>query len=410
MSSQRCFRAALATGGVLRSACRPALLTASMRPVICTTQKRGVSLAAAAYQQAAARQHEAPACSVASAVAKDDILTVKFGNGTEGQLPFVWLRDNCQCPQCFSVEALGRKLLMDDLDIDVHPTKVQQESDSGLTVEWSDGHMGEYPAQWLKERAFTPTARALHKMRYAVRKEAWGAEHTMKEYDYRTLMADDRELLDWLLTMERKGSAMVRNTPQKDIAGPELIEHIAYVKQSHYGPHSPVINRPNTNNVAFTNAKLGMHNDLPQYEHMPGIIFIQCVAQHPGAGGESIVTDGLFAAEELRRNHPEDFKILSSTDMYFWDKGHANYSWEMPEFYKIAKFPVIRINGDNEVVQIAVNNAIRDSHMDLPPTGGQEILRCLQALPQHPVRQRHDLQDGAGRHDDPGQRAVPARA
>uniref|UniRef100_A0A0P4VXA7 TauD/TfdA-like domain-containing protein n=1 Tax=Scylla olivacea TaxID=85551 RepID=A0A0P4VXA7_SCYOL len=100
------------------------------------------------------------------------------------------------------------------------------------------------------------------------------------------------------------------------------------------------------------------------------------MAQHPGAGGESIVTDGLFAAEELRRNHPEDFKILSSTDMYFWDKGHANYSWEMPEFYKIAKFPVIRVNGNNEVMQIAVNNAIRDSHMDLPP---QEVKKYYAA-------------------------------
>ena len=130
--------------------------------------------------------------------------------------------------------------------------------------------------------------------------------------------------------------------------------------------------------------------------------------QHPGAGGESIVSDGLFAAEELRRDHPEDFKILASTDIYFWDKGQANYSWEMPEFFKIAKFPVIRwvtvcsasttlgdrtialpvvtspftscpwwlqhplppflrLNSNNEVVQIAVNNAIRDSHMDLPP-------------------------------------------
>lgn len=36
-------------------------------------------------------------------------------------------------------------------------------------------------------------------------------------------------------------------------------------------PHSPVINRPESNNVAFTNAKLGMHNDLAQYEHMPGV-------------------------------------------------------------------------------------------------------------------------------------------
>lgn len=306
------------------------------------------------------------ASGVVSSVQQSDILKVKFSDGTEGELPFVWLRDNCQCPQCYSAEAMGRKFLMDDLDTEVHPTEVQEHTD-GLLVSWSDGHQSEFTTKWLQNRAFTPTARALQRERYAHRREPWGAEHRMKDFEYSKLMSDDRELLDWLVTMERKGSAMVRNAPKKDVAGPELIEHIAYVKQSHFGPHSPVINRPNTNNVAFTNAKLGMHNDLPQYEHMAGIIFIQCVEQHPGAGGESVVADGLFAAEELRRNHPEDFKILASTDMYFWDKGHGNYSWEMPEFYKIAKFPVIRVNGNNEVVQIAVNNAIRDSHMDLPP-------------------------------------------
>ncbi|KAG0716176.1 Gamma-butyrobetaine dioxygenase [Chionoecetes opilio] len=327
--------------------------------------QRNVSLTAAA-RQLASPQTKPLSSGVVSSSLQNEFMDVKFGDGTSGQLPFVWLRDNCQCPECFSVEAQGRKLLYHDLDIEVQPTKVQEHID-GLTVDWSDGHKSEFSTKWLQNRAFTPTARAMHRERYALRKEPWGAEHRMKDFDYNTMMSDDRELLDWLLTMERKGSAMLRNVPKRDVAGPEIIAHIAYVKMSHYGPHSPVINRPNTNNVAFTNAKLGMHNDLPQYEHMPGIIFIHCVEQHPGPGGESISSDGLFAAEELRRNYPEDFKILSTTDMYFWDKGHANYSWEMPEFFKISKFPVIRVNANNEVLQIAVNNSTRDSHMDLSP-------------------------------------------
>ncbi|MPC28824.1 Gamma-butyrobetaine dioxygenase [Portunus trituberculatus] len=231
--------------------------------------QRDLSLTAAA-RQFAAPQLKSPVSGVVSSKLRNDILEVKFGDGTEGRLPFVWLRDNCQCPQCFSVEALGRKLLLDDLDIEIQPTEVQESID-GLIVKWSDGHKSEYPTKWLQSRSFMPASRAIHRERYALRKEPWGAEHTMRDFDYNTMMSDDRVLLDWLLTMERKGSAMVRNAPKKDVAGPELIEHIAYVKQSHYGPHSPVINRPNTNNVAFTNAKLGMHNDLPQYEHMPGL-------------------------------------------------------------------------------------------------------------------------------------------
>lgn len=72
------------------------------------------------------------------------------------------------------------------------------------------------------------------------------------------------------------------------------------------------------------------------------IIFIHCVKQHIGTGGESVISDGLFGAEILRRNHPEAFNILTSTDIYFWDKGHANFDWEMDEFYKISKMPVLK--------------------------------------------------------------------
>ncbi|KAK8391372.1 hypothetical protein O3P69_017167 [Scylla paramamosain] len=370
------FYGAATQRGATKTQVRRVWSGCSSRSSLCGQEgaQRGLSLTAAASQFELSLT-KPPVSGVVSSKLWNDMLEVKFGDGTEGRLPFVWLRDNCQCSQCFSVEGLGRKFLIDDLDVEVQPTKVE-ESMQGLTVKWSDGHQSEYSTNWLQNRAFTPSSRALHREKYALRKEQWGAEHRIKDFDYNTLMSNERVLLDWLLTMERKGSAMVRNVPQKDVAGQELIEHIAFVKQCHYGPHSPVINRPNSNNVAFTNAKLGLHNDLPAYEHMPGIIFIQCLAQHPGAGGESIVTDGLFAAEELRRKRPEDFKILSSTDMYFWDKGHANYSWEMPEFYKIAKFPVIKVNGNNEVVQIAVSNTTRDSHMDLPP---QEVKKYYAA-------------------------------
>lgn len=38
--------------------------------------------------------------------------------------------------------------------------------------------------------------------------------------------------------------------------------------------------------------------------------------------------------------------------------------------------PFPRVNGSNEVVQIAINNAIRDSHMDLP---AQDVKRYYTA-------------------------------
>ncbi|XP_068241830.1 gamma-butyrobetaine dioxygenase-like [Palaemon carinicauda] len=325
------------------------------------------SLAAAARQQEAVKDTPAsrPENSIVDASTGKEGIYLKFGDLTTTEMPYVWLRDNCLCPDCYSPQALGRKFLLTDLQLDVQVTKMESTAEM-VRLQWNDGHVSEYSSDWLHARAFTPTARAKRRNTYAYKREPWGADHRLKEFDYETMKKDDKVLLEWLVTMETQGSAMLKNVPDKETAGPEMIEHIAFVKQSHYGPRSPVINRPNTNNVAFTNAKLGMHNDLPQYEHMPGIIFIHCVEQHVGTGGESVITDGLFGAEYLRRNHPQAFEILTSTDSYFWDKGHANYSWEMDEFYKIARFPIITLDSQKEVVRIAVNNAIRDSYIDLP--------------------------------------------
>ncbi|XP_068241831.1 gamma-butyrobetaine dioxygenase-like [Palaemon carinicauda] len=364
MASRRSARTLLSGLNSLRNvAANHVRASTTLRP----TNLRRFSLAAAARQQQAMAESSAPLTenSIVEATTAKEGITLKFGDLTTTEMPYVWLRDNCRCPDCYSPEALGRKFLLTDLQVDVQATKMESNAEM-VRVEWDDGHVSEYPSEWLHARAFTPTARAKRRNTYAYKREPWGADHRLKEFDYETMKKDDKVLLEWLVTMETQGSAMLKNVPDKETAGPEMIEHIAFVKQSHYGPRSPVINRPNTNNVAFTNAKLGMHNDLPQYEQMPGIIFIHCVEQHVGTGGESVITDGLFGAEYLRRNHPQAFEILTSTDSYFWDKGHANYSWEMDEFYKIARFPIITLDSQKEVVRIAVNNAIRDSYIDLP--------------------------------------------
>ncbi len=39
--------------------------------------------------------------------------------------PILWLRDNCQCPQCFNESAMSRRLLMRDLDPDTTPSQIK---------------------------------------------------------------------------------------------------------------------------------------------------------------------------------------------------------------------------------------------------------------------------------------------
>ncbi|RXG67150.1 Gamma-butyrobetaine dioxygenase [Armadillidium vulgare] len=210
--------------------------------------------------------------------------------------------------------------------------------------------------------------------------QPWGSNTKPDSFNYNDLVKDDKTLLKWLLTMEVKGVTLIKKSPDDPDAGPKFIEHVGFVKPTHYGRRSPVIVRENSNNLAFSSVKLGLHNDLPQYYHQPGIILIHTVEQHRGKGGESTISDGLLAAEILRRENPVAFDILTKTNVYFWDKGQANINMESEEFYKINRGPIIGLNCDNKFEIMRVNNQIRDSHLDLPPDEVNSFYEAMKSL------------------------------
>ena len=47
------------------------------------------------------------------------VLSVKWDTGKEETYPAVWLRDNCQCPDCYVESAMSRKLQMKNLDVNI---------------------------------------------------------------------------------------------------------------------------------------------------------------------------------------------------------------------------------------------------------------------------------------------------
>ena len=53
-----------------------------------------------------------------------DTITVTWDSGVTSEFPAVWLRDNCQCPQCFHESEIARNIVMSTLDVDVKPTEL----------------------------------------------------------------------------------------------------------------------------------------------------------------------------------------------------------------------------------------------------------------------------------------------
>lgn len=339
-----------------------------------------------------AQAHSEPT-GIRAAEAGKEVLEVTFADGSHSAFPYCWLRDNCQCHECFDHDALCRKLTLEDWQHDDSPASVQVEEDGGgVGLQWISGHSSRYEAQWLQQHAFTATARDAQRSFLALRKELWSTELELPRLDYEAVMHQDTAMLDFLVTLERKGVVVLTKAPREPGTVFSIINNIGYVKPTHYGVHYPIRSKVSASSLAYTDQRLGMHNDLPYFNYVPGIIFLHCITQFEGEGGENDLSDGFQVARYLKEHHPGEYRILTDTPVYFWDKGTAQVKEETTEYHKIINLPILvedRVSG----AVVRVNNSqLRNSYLDLSPhlvTRWYAALRLFnQTVDQHSIRNK----------------------
>ena len=163
---------------------------------------------------------------------------------------YVWLRDNCRCPQCFnpglnqrfidSLSALGR----------ANPTSLSlSASEDGetttLRVVWDDGHKSDYSAEWLSQNAYDGS------IDYGENKEipssldtrqepqGWGQEIAADppRMAYDDLCESNAKFLEWSGLMEKYGFVFVDGTPLDIESVKRLVHRVGCAMASYYGDY-----------------------------------------------------------------------------------------------------------------------------------------------------------------------------
>ncbi|XP_078576344.1 gamma-butyrobetaine dioxygenase-like [Branchiostoma floridae x Branchiostoma japonicum] len=84
-----------------------------------------------------------------------ETVEVEWSAGGVDRFPYIWLRDNCQCSECFQSDLNKRLVLTSELDLDVAPAHAAaRDRGNSLHVTWPDGHQSRYDWQWLRDRCF----------------------------------------------------------------------------------------------------------------------------------------------------------------------------------------------------------------------------------------------------------------
>ncbi|XP_035672119.1 gamma-butyrobetaine dioxygenase-like [Branchiostoma floridae] len=202
---------------------------------------------------------------------------VEWSAGGVSKYPYVWLRDNCQCPMCYESEYGNRLILTSELDTEIVPARAETRgTESALHVTWPDGHQSRYDWQWLRDRCFSSQARADRERRWKNMKQLWGADilANLPKFEFPALLTDDRALYDFMYTLDTVGLALVQN----------MSRDVGQVKKL-------------ANRVSFLKPSVQMQHFIQQTE---------------GEGGTSHLADGFHAACQLREENPEAFRLLNT--------------------------------------------------------------------------------------------------
>lgn len=294
----------------------------------------------------------------------DDLLNIVI-RGESLQFPYLWLRENCQCEQCYHTSAQSRILDWSKFDLDVRPKAVSKDQNS-LRVMWNDGHTSQYNFNWLKFRGFTPENQKNYtETIYKPKQITWHNEDFDKifsKHEYNDLLNSNEALYNWLYKLSVYGVALIQNTPDSETAVDVIVDKIGFTKRTHYGVKFVVRNVPNTSNVAYLSSNLQMHTDLPYYEYCPGANLLHCLVQTESKGGENLLSDCHFTAEFMKENHPEQYRLLTETEVEWRDVGTEDGN----EFFKLYRAPVICLDRHGEIIRINFSIPQRGSHFPGP--------------------------------------------
>jgi hypothetical protein len=283
-------------------------------------------------------------------------------------LPWFWVRDHSQDAVSIDTETWQRRV--DSFAIDPHIQPVHCEVvGEAVHIDWAGAEpRSELPASLLR-RAAAVSGIDLPGIELSgidlpgIEPGCWPGpspwhspdELTVDPVSCRQVMDSDDALADWLGAVNRFGFGLVSGTPGDIPSAEALVNRVGYVRRTIFGDlwtlSSDEVDHADS---AYSTTYLEPHTDGTYSHDGPGLQLFACV-DRTGTGGDSVLVDGLAAAELLRRDDPEAFDLLTTVSV------PAHYIEDGVELR--ATRPTIRLAADGSVEQVTFNNYDRSAFL-----------------------------------------------
>ena len=182
-------------------------------------------------------------------------------------------------------------------------------------------------------------------------------------------MAEDAVLRAFLEQLDRYGFCMVEGVPATPEATIAVAERVAYIRITIFGGYYDFTANLEHKDTAYTSMAIGPHTDGTYSLDAPGYQIFHCLAADC-SGGENQLIDGFKVAQIMRREHPEDYQLLSSVGIPGRYLDHAR------GIQLMARRPLFRHDESGELVQVSYNNHDRAPFI-LPVEQHRRFYRAL---------------------------------
>ncbi|XP_033125873.1 gamma-butyrobetaine dioxygenase-like [Anneissia japonica] len=321
---------------------------------------------------------------------KNKWLNLKWDGEQSKNYPYVWLRDNCRCRECYHEIASQKLFQFNDLDIDVEANDIHFTDDGTAVIHFSDGHKGKYPLSFLEGEKFPAFSDPLRQLN----KELWGSElqGAIPTFQFSDVMTDDDVLLGWLTVLHTKGIAILQNAGTIPTEVKKIGDRVAYLRATYYGETFQVMSKNDPNSITYTDTAIDFHTDICAMYNQPGMQMLHCIKQST-EGGENQLVDTYKVVEDLKKEEPEVHSILSSTLFEFTDIGTDILN----DFHFRSSKPAISYGFEGNINQVSIHFS-RHHSMNVPPEQVYPVYSALKVLSRYLYHEenivRHRLSPG----------------
>ena len=195
----------------------------------------------------------------------------------------------------------------------------------------------------------------------SIEKIKWDSSlKNIKNYNYNESFIESREMHDFLVSFYKYGFVIIKNVPTENNYIINFANSIGSVRRTNFGEHFNVRSKSNPNDLAYTTLHLSPHTDNPYRNPVPCIQILHCI-ENEVKGGLSTLVDGYTVTENLKKEDPESYKILSEIKVRFkfTDKNVVLEDWsELIHLDENKEFKQVRFSPRLDYVPMLEKNKL----------------------------------------------------